>query len=287
MSIVSRLSCWKQVKNKDWRLRMRKESMLVVEDEDIMREALCDYFSDEGHKVDTANDGDKALEKFNLQDYNVMIVDLKLPGRDGLSVLKEIRAKNPKAKVFIITAYPSIDTAKEAIRGGATDYLPKPFELDYLENIIRKSYDIDVVPAPPVEEPIVEEEIVTPCIWMQAGIVKKRMCTIGYQCNSACQFHVGMMSKEKFRNDPRIKPFLDKLSFQKGAKQCRYIMSGEVSLRSCDRLYRCESCEFHQTMEDEVDRQLAIRAVRLQRQKAKKYDRAKWVHDSESARSDN
>ena len=79
---------------------MRKETMLVVEDEDIMREALCDYFSDEGHKVDTANDGDKALEKFNLEDYNVMIVDLKLPGRDGLSVLKEIRAKNSKAKVF-------------------------------------------------------------------------------------------------------------------------------------------------------------------------------------------
>jgi CheY-like chemotaxis protein len=266
---------------------MRKETMLVVEDEDIMREALCDYFSDEGHKVDTANDGDKALEKFNLQDYNVMIVDLKLPGRDGLSVLKDIRAKNPKAKVFIITAYPSIETAKEAIRGGATDYLPKPFELDYLENIIRKSYDIDVVPVPAVEEPIVEEKIVTPCIWMQAGIINKRMCTIGYQCNSACQFHVGMMSKEKFRNDPRIKPFLDKLSFQKGAKQCRYIMSGEVSLRSCDRLYRCESCEFHQTMEDEVDRQLAIRAVRQQRQKAKKYDRTRWRHDSESARSDN
>ena len=78
---------------------MKKENMLVVEDEDIMREALSDYFSDGGHKVDTANDGDKALEKFNLEDYNVMIVDLKLPGRDGLSVLKEIRAKNPQAKI--------------------------------------------------------------------------------------------------------------------------------------------------------------------------------------------
>lgn len=256
---------------------MKKENMLVVEDEDIMREALSDYFSDVGHKVDTANNGDEALESLNLTDYNVMIVDLKLPGRDGLSVLKDIRAKNSKAKVIIITAYPSIETAKEAIRGGATDYLPKPFELDYLETIIRQSYEIEEVPVlpveePVVEEPIVEEEIVTPCIWMQAGIVNKRMCTLGYQCNTACDFHAAMMKKEKFRDDPRIKPFLDKLNSQLGRKQCRYTMSGKISLRSCDRLYKCESCEFHQTMEDEVSRQLAIRDVRQKRMRAKRYD---------------
>jgi CheY-like chemotaxis protein len=264
---------------------MEKENMLVVEDEDIMREALSDYFSDVGHKVDTANDGDKALESLNLKDYNVMIVDLKLPGRDGLSVLKEIRAKNPKAKVIIITAYPSIETAKEAIRGGATDYLPKPFELDYLETIIRQSYEIEEIPVTPVEEPVVEEpvveeEIVTPCIWMQAGIAKKRMCTLGYQCNTACDFHAAMMKKEKFRDDPRIQPFLDKLSSQLGRKQCRYVMSGKVSLRSCDRLYRCESCEYHQTIEDEVDRQLAIRDARQKMMRAKKTDKVATMHNS-------
>ena len=268
---------------------MEKENMLVVEDEDIMREALSDYFSDVGHKVDTADNGDKALEGLNLKDYNVMIVDLKLPGRDGLSVLKDIRAKNPKAKVIIITAYPSIETAKEAIRGGATDYLPKPFELDYLETIIRQSYEIEEAPVTPVEEPVVEEpvveeEIVTPCIWMQSGIAKKRMCTLGYQCNTACDFHVAMMKKEKFRNDPRIQPFLDKLYSQLGRKQCRYIMSGEVSLRSCDRLYRCESCDFHQTIEDEVDRQLAVRDARQKRVRAKKFD--KVAAAPKSARED-
>lgn len=256
---------------------MKKENMLVVEDEDIMREALSDYFSDVGHKVDTANNGDKALENFNLKDYEVMIVDLKLPGRDGLSVLKDIRAKNPKAKVIIITAYPSIETAKEAIRGGATDYLPKPIELDHLETIIRQSYEIEETPVlpveePVVEEPIIEEEIVTPCIWMQAGIVNKRMCTLGYQCNNACKFHVSMMKKEKFKDDPKIQPFLDKLCSQLGKKQCRYAMSGEVSIRSCDRLYRCESCEFHQTIEDEVDRQLTIREMRQKRIRTKRYD---------------
>jgi hypothetical protein len=81
-----------------------------------------------------------------------------------------------------------------------------------------------------------------------------------------------MMKKEKFKDDPRIQPFLDKLCSQLGKKQCRYAMSGEVSIRSCDRLYRCESCEFHQTIEDEVDRQLTIREMRQKRIRTKRYD---------------
>ena len=247
---------------------MRKESMLVVEDEDIMREALVDYFSNEGHKVDAANDGDKALEKINFEDYNVMIIDLKLPGRDGLSVLKEIRMKNPKAKVIIITAYPSVETETEAMRGGALNYLPKPFELDYLETLIRQPYEVEIVPTPPVEEPVVEEEIITPCIWMQAEIIKKRMCTHGYNCHRVCDFHAAMMKKEKFRNDPRIKPFIDKLYSQLGKKQCRYTMSGEISNRSCPQLFQCESCEFDQTIQDEIGRQLAIKTARRERKQA-------------------
>lgn len=250
---------------------MKKESMLVVEDEDIMREALFDYFSDVGHKVDAAPDGEKALEKFNLENYNVMIIDLKLPGRDGLSILKEARVKNPKAKVIIITAYPSVETKTEAMQEGAFNYLPKPFELDYLETLIRQSYEIDIIPVPPVEEPVVEEEIVTPCIWMQAGIAKKRMCTLGYQCQKTCKYHTAMMKKERFRNDPRIKPFIDKLYSLSGRKQCRYTMCGEVSFRSCPRLYRCESCEFDQTIQDEINRQLEIKNARRKGMQTEKY----------------
>ena len=73
---------------------MKKESILVVEDEDIMRESLVDWFSSEDHKVDAAADGDNALKDINLEDYDVMIVDLKLPGRDGLSVLKIPKQKS-------------------------------------------------------------------------------------------------------------------------------------------------------------------------------------------------
>jgi len=248
---------------------MEKQRMLVVEDEDIMREALFDYFSDGGHTVDTARDGEKALEKLNFEDYNVMIIDLKLPGRDGISVLKEAKKKNPKAKVIIITAYPSVETEEQAMQDGALNYLPKPFELDYLETLIRQSYEVEIIPPPPVEEPVVEEVIVTPCIWMQAGIVKKRMCTYGYNCTRVCDFHVAMMSKEKFRNDPRIKPFIAKLYSQLGKKQCRYVMSGQISHRSCAQLFDCANCEFDQTMQEEIDRQLEIKAKRVERMRTR------------------
>ncbi len=246
---------------------MKKVSILVVEDEAIMREALVDYFSREGHKVDTADDGDKALEKFNLVNYKIMIIDLKLPGRDGISVLKEARMKNPRAKVIIITAFPSTETKMEALREGAVDYLQKPFELEYLETLIKGAYEVEELPAPEVEEvpvpifeePTVEEKIVSPCIWMQAGIVQKRMCSLGYQCLGTCKFHAAMIKKEKFRNDPRIKPFIDKLHSLPGGRDCRYIMNGEISIRSCPRLYHCERCEFAQIFQDELDRQRAIK----------------------------
>ena len=248
---------------------MKKEHMLVVEDEDIMRDALVDYFSDEGHQVDTARDGEKALENLNLGDYPVMIIDLRLPGRDGLAVLEEVRAKNPKAKVIIITAYPTVETEEEAMRKGAIEYLQKPFELTYLETLIRQSFEIDITPVPAIEEPVIEDKIIAPCIWMQAGIIPKRRCTLGYQCYRTCNFHASMMKKEKFSEDTRIIPFLEKLDSQSGRYQCRYIMSGEISTRSCSQLYRCESCELHQAIQDDIDQQVVIQAANKKKLHAK------------------
>lgn len=245
---------------------MAKESILVVEDEDIMRESLVDWFSSEDHKVDAAGDGEKALKDFNLKDYDVMIVDLKLPGRDGLSVLSEVRVKNPKVRVIIITAYPSVDTAVEAMRRGAVDYLAKPFELERLGTSIQKARGLVTV-APlempvPVEVPPAEVKVASPCIWHQAGVIERRVCTLGYRCSSECSFHAAMVKKEKNRTDPRIKPFLDKLNALTGKNQCRYTMSGHISFRICPNLYHCEQCEYDHICQDEVDRQLALKAAR-------------------------
>ena len=238
---------------------MQKESMLVIEDEDIMRDALADYFSGEGHRVDTANDGGQALEKINFKDYDVMIIDLKLPSRDGLSVLNEVRAQNPNAKVIIITAYPTPETKTKAMRQGAFDYLPKPFELDHLEDLIHKSFEIDIVPAPPVEEPKAEPSLPTPCIWTQAGIIKNRQCPNRYECQKGCDFYTAMMKKEKYRDDPRIKPYLDRVNCLLGKNQCRYTMSGELSFRACARVFNCANCELDQAIGYQRDIQLALK----------------------------
>lgn len=263
---------------------MKKENLLVVEDEAIMREALVDYFSNEGHRVDTADDGDKSLERFNLEDYDVIVIDLRLPGRDGLSVLKDVREKNPQAKVIMITAYPSFETKMEALRRGAIGYLQKPFDLDSLESLISQTQGVGVVRAPAVEEPTVEEEIITPCIWMQAGVVKKRTCPRSYDCLRGCDFHAAMMKKEKFRNDPRIQPYLEKLYSLLGKNQCVYTMSGDLSFRSCAKLYNCANCELDQAIQYRVSRKIYQKAKK--RRERKETQAPRVVAQDKSARRD-
>jgi len=116
---------------------------------------------------------------------------------------------------------------------------------------------------------IFNPSVVSPCIWQQAGILKNRICPFGYQCDSGCTFHAGMMKKDRFRDHPWIKPFLDKVNALKVNNLCRYTLSPAVSFRLCAHLYRCERCEFHQMFQDEVDRKLDIRAARRKIKQAK------------------
>jgi CheY-like chemotaxis protein/ferredoxin len=113
--------------------------ILLVEDEAVMRESVKDWLTDVGYQVETAEDGEQALKTIGEQEFGLIILDLRLPGKDGLEVLREARAKHPQLKGVIITAYPSVETAVEAIKHGAVDYLPKPFDLNRLEEIIRES----------------------------------------------------------------------------------------------------------------------------------------------------
>ncbi len=104
-----------------------------------MRESLRDWLTDNGYEVETAEEGEKALKTIAEKDFGVIILDLKLPGKDGIKVLEEAKAKRPGLKGIIITAYPSVDTAVTAMKEGAVDYLLKPFDLNQLEELIRKS----------------------------------------------------------------------------------------------------------------------------------------------------
>ena len=141
--------------------------ILLVEDETVLRESVRDWLVDVGYDVHTAEDGEQAMKTVAEQEFGLVILDLRLPGKDGLEVLKEAREQQPTIKGIIITAYPSVETAVEAVKRGAIDYLPKPFDLNYLEEVIERSLgpvQIEIKPAPaeetvPVKTAPVQEEI--------------------------------------------------------------------------------------------------------------------------------
>jgi DNA-binding NtrC family response regulator len=122
----------------------RNELILIVEDEEGMREALREWLTEGGYKVETAKTGEDGLKIISARDVGLVLLDLRLPGKDGISVLKEAKTIRPQLKVIIITAYPSPQTKQAALKEGAVDYLPKPFDLNDLEKLIRGT----LLPAP-------------------------------------------------------------------------------------------------------------------------------------------
>ena len=112
--------------------------MLVVDDEPGMRQLLDTAFTDKGFSVSTASNGDKAVELIRDEAFDVIITDLKMPGRDGLAVLKAAKEKSVDSKVVLITAYGTIETAVEAMRLGAYDFIAKPFKLAEIELKVAK-----------------------------------------------------------------------------------------------------------------------------------------------------
>jgi len=115
-----------------------KGCILVVDDEEIVRDSLARWLEEDGYRVDTAPDGEAALAKLAEQAYVILLVDLKMPGFDGLQVLAQARTMQPDAAVIIMTAYATVDTAVQAMKQGAYDYLVKPFEPEELSLMVGK-----------------------------------------------------------------------------------------------------------------------------------------------------
>ena len=112
--------------------------LLVVDDKDSMRALLHAAFDDKGYNITTAADGGEAIELLRQHDFDVIITDLKMPQKDGIEVLKAARAHSPNAEVIVVTAYGTMDTAVEAMRLGANDFIAKPFELAEIEHKVEK-----------------------------------------------------------------------------------------------------------------------------------------------------
>ena len=112
--------------------------VLVVDDEEIVRESLGGWLEKDGFQVASAPDGRSAVERMKGERWNVVLVDLKMPGMDGLQVLEEARKLQPDAAVILMTAYATVDTAVQAMKLGAFDYLVKPFDPEELSILMQK-----------------------------------------------------------------------------------------------------------------------------------------------------
>ena len=100
--------------------------ILVVDDDEIIRLSLLRSLRSDQRKVEVAMNGKTAINAMEQQPFDVVLLDLRMPGMDGMSVLKTIKKRWPESEVVIITGYPGIETAVEAVRLGAFDYLAKP-----------------------------------------------------------------------------------------------------------------------------------------------------------------
>jgi DNA-binding NtrC family response regulator len=126
-----------------------RQAVLVVEDEADIRELLSEYFRARNFDVVGAADGRAALLAIEREPdrFLLIVTDLHLPGVDGLAVLRAARAANPSVYVVIVTGFASLDSAIQAVRLGAYDYLTKPFSLGQIDVVLQRIEDIEALHA--------------------------------------------------------------------------------------------------------------------------------------------
>lgn len=264
---------------------MKKPRVLLVDDEAVVRDSVSEWLKNDEYEVECAKDGKEALERFNNRRFDTAVVDLKMPGMDGIEVMKQIKQIAPQTVVIIITAYGTAENAAEAIKVGANDYLTKPFTLDKLEQAINEVYrqqgatETITLPAPktepiPSKQVEVKEKPAKQCIWSKAGVVSYRLCTSNFKCD-ACEFAQTLMDKGTQVGDrPLMMDALKKMLEKPGPQRpCRYTLSGDISYKLCPNVYQCYRCAFDQQMQEKIDakaEQMVARVKSMQERKAKK-----------------
>lgn len=116
--------------------------ILIAEDDEIVRDVICKFLTQEGYPVVVANDGIAALNLLRLEDVKLVLTDLRMPGADGMEVLRSAVQTNPRIAVVLLTAYGTLDTALEAMKEGAYDYIVKPFVMQQLLLVVRNAYRV-------------------------------------------------------------------------------------------------------------------------------------------------
>ncbi len=119
----------------------KKAKILLVDDEPIIRQTLCSILKEDGYEVVPAGSGSAAINCAREKDFDVAIIDLKLPDLDGTSVLHSIREFNPSVCAILITAYPTTESAIKAIQEEAYEYITKPFDIGHVKLVIKRGLE--------------------------------------------------------------------------------------------------------------------------------------------------
>jgi DNA-binding NtrC family response regulator len=128
--------------------------ILVADDEKLMNDFVVEILGRRGYMVDQAIDGDSAVGMIEKNRYDLVVADKKMPGRDGIEVLKAVMREQPGTRFIMMTAYGTVDGAVEAIRLGAFDYIMKPFDADQIEEVVEKALRDDGERRPSGEESV-------------------------------------------------------------------------------------------------------------------------------------
>ena len=120
---------------------MAQYNILIVDDEEAQREALAGYLVKKKHTIFTAPSGKHAIEIVSKETIDLILTDLRMPEMDGLSLLYKTRDINPDIDVIVMTAFGSIESATEAMKQGAFDFITKPVDLEQLDITIAKSFE--------------------------------------------------------------------------------------------------------------------------------------------------
>ena len=136
-------------------------NILIVDDEQSYRQLLSLVFESDGHVVRTAMNGRQALETLQAEPADVIVSDVKMPDIDGIEMLRAVRENQPDLGVILMTAFASVETAREAFKLGADDFIQKPFNNEELKVIVKRTLekqaiiDSTIPPSDPLESAIV------------------------------------------------------------------------------------------------------------------------------------
>jgi DNA-binding NtrC family response regulator len=118
-----------------------KPKILIVDDEERFRTTMCKLLTVRGLEASAIGEGKEALKELREKSYDVIILDVRMPGMSGIQVMTELRKLDPFIEVIIMTGYASVDTAKKIMELGAYDFLLKPYNIDELMEKIEAAYD--------------------------------------------------------------------------------------------------------------------------------------------------